>query len=115
MIYNRTFIAAVHAVASTEGEDAAREVFNKLFGVEPGAALVAPKSQSEMHRELNDKVGGFVYFSDIEAANRQTGKPYPGCVHAVPWIKAFRMASGFGLRESKAAYDYLCANPDLCI
>jgi hypothetical protein len=112
MKYVAEFVQAVALVQNHYGAEAAEKVFGKLFSEE--AATPAVLSRADLHKQLNEKVGRYVYFSDLHAATAQVGKPYPGCAHAVPWIKAFRESSGFGLKESKDAFDFLRANPSLC-
>ena len=105
MIYNRTFIAAVHAVASTEGEDAAREVFNKLFGVAPVAAPETP--EQAVSRLSNGNVTPY----DVYRTNLTHG-PLSGR-SSIPWIKELRDRTHCGLKEAKDVHDYVRDNPGI--
>jgi hypothetical protein len=113
MQYNRTFILAVAAVASSRGDTEAEAVFNKLFDINeaPVAPEVDVKTPSELMSELRDKVGGWVYHSDIRETNLAVG--VPGCLgtNAVAWIKNFRERTSFGLKQSKDTYDFVRDNP----
>jgi hypothetical protein len=113
MKYVAEFVQAVALVQATHGDAAAARVFEKLFSSEE-EATPAVLSRTDLHRQINEKVGRYVYFSDLHAANATAGKPWLRTTQTIPWIKAFREASGFGLKESKDTYDFLRDNPSLC-
>jgi len=105
MIYNRIFIAAVHAVASTEGEDAAREVFNKLFGVAP---VAAPETPEQAISRLSN--------GNVTPRNVAYTNTYYGHLNgrsSVAWIKELRDRTRCGLKEAKDVHDYVRDNPGI--
>jgi hypothetical protein len=114
MKYNRTFILAVAAVASSRGDTEAEAVFNKLFDINTApVARVVTKTPIELKAELNSKISGYVYLTYILAATRRVGKPWDASTGAVSWIEAMREESGLGLKDAKNTYDFVKANPSI--
>jgi hypothetical protein len=115
MKYNRAFIAAVHNAAVNDGNGAAEAIFNKLFDINGAPAQVqvmpeAVKAPSELMTELRQKIGAWVYHSDIRNTNDEVGVPG---MNAVVWIKNFRERTNFGLKQCKDAYDFVRDNPTI--
>lgn len=114
MKYNRAFIEAVYSTAQNNGNDAAEEVFNKLFDIntQPVQEKTVAVTNSVLHSMLNNKVGRWVYLSDIQTANIRSGRPGLMGTNAGAWIKEYRTLTSSGLKESKDVYDFVRDHPE---
>jgi hypothetical protein len=108
MNYNALFIRAIHLMQQHDGEQAAAMLFNTLFKVSENKVVATPQ---QLHTELNNKVGFYVYLGDIARVNSAVATPFPGWSSAVAWIKECRNMLSCGLKEAKDIHDFVRDNP----